>query len=127
MLACYLLALGTALALAGAVEVSLPLRAFAFWKRWSSSKLFFLHGILMIAAGFPLTLYNGPLSGVIFAMGLVASLTGPFVLLYPDRFRAMFASAAEELKEPALKKMVYVEGFLRIAAGAVCAAAFFLS
>jgi hypothetical protein len=126
MLSYYVLVLGMFLVLAGSLEVIIPLRAFACWKRWSSSKFFFLHGILLIAAGFPLTLYEGPLSGVIFAMGLLASLTGPFVLLYPDKFRMMFASVAEEMKEPSIRKMVYIEGFLRLAAGALCAAAFFL-
>jgi hypothetical protein len=126
MLSCYLLALGIALALVGAVEVVFPLRAFAFWLRWSSSKYFFLHGILLIAGGFPLTLYAGPLSGIIFAMGLLACLTGPFVLLYPEKFRMMFASASDEMKEAGIRAMVRIEGGVRIAAGTLCAAAYIL-
>lgn len=59
-------------------------------------------------------------------MGLLASLSGPFVLLYPDKFRMMFASVAEEMKETSIRKMVFIEGFLRLAAGALCTAAFFL-
>lgn len=126
MIASYILILGIVLALAGAIEALMPLRAFDFWRRWSSSRYFFLHGILLIAAGFPLTMYDGPLSSVIFIMGLLAALTGPFVLIYPEKFRMMFGSVAEEMKDPGIKKMVYIEGFLRIAAGIVCIAAFFL-
>lgn len=126
MIEYYLLALGIILVLAGALEVSMPLRAFVFWKRWSSSRFFFIHGILLIAIGFPLTLYDGPLSRIIFVMGLFAALSGPFVLIYPERFRMMFGMVAEEMKDASIKKMVYVEGLLRIAAGTIFTAAFFL-
>ena len=126
MLARYVLALGIALALAGTVEIIMPLRAFSLWRRWSSSRLFFLHGLLLIAAGFPLTLYQGPLSRILFVMGLLASLTGPFVLLYPEKFRMMFVSVSEEMKESTIRKMVYAEGTLRLAAAAVCIAAFLM-
>jgi hypothetical protein len=126
MLARYVLTLGIILACAGAAEVIMPLRAFSLWRRWSSSRFFFLHGLLLIAAGFPLTLYQGPLSRIIFAIGLLASLTGPFVLLYPDKFRMMFASVADEMKDASIMKIVRVEGFLRLAAAGVCVAAFFM-
>jgi len=122
----YILALGILLVLAGALEVSLPLRAFALWWRWSSSRFFFVHGILLIAAGFPLTLYDGPLSGVIFVMGLLAALSGPFVLIYPGKLRMMFESLAVEMKDESIKKMVYIEGSVRIAAGIIFVAAFLL-
>jgi hypothetical protein len=127
MLLYYLLTLGIFLACAGTFEICLPLKAFAFWKKWSSSKFFFLHGILLIAAGFPLTIYTGPLSWLIFVMGLLAVLTGPFVLIYPDKFKMMFGAAAEELKDPTIKKMVVAEGAVRIAVGTACIAVFFLN
>jgi hypothetical protein len=126
VIAHYILTLGIVLVLAGVLEISMPLRAFVFWRRWSSSRFFFFHGILLIAAGFPLTLYEGPLSPVIFTMGLLAALTGPFVLIYPEKFRMIFSSVGEEMKNAGIKKMVYVEGFVRIAAGILCAAAYFL-
>lgn len=122
----YILSLGILLILAGALEVSLPLRAFALWWRWSSSQFFFAHGILLITTGFPLTLYDGPLSGVIFVMGLLAALSGPFVLIYPEKFRMMFESLAVEMKDESIKKMVYIEGSVRIAAGFIFVAAFLL-
>ena len=126
MLARYILALGITLAVAGTVEIIMPLRSFSLWVRWSSSRLFFLHGLLLIAAGFPLTLYQGPLSRILFVMGLLASLSGPFVLLYPEKFRMMFASVSQEMKESSIRKMVYAEGTIRLAAAAVCVAAFLL-
>jgi hypothetical protein len=126
MLTRYVLALGIALACAGAAEVIMPLRAFGLWRRWSSSRFFFLHGLLLIAAGFPLTLYQGPLSRILFVLGLLASLTGPFVLLYPDKFRMMFASISEEVSDATIRKIVRIEGVLRLAAAVVCVAAFFM-
>ncbi len=126
MIAHYLLVLGIVLVVAGTLEVSIPLRAFAFWRRWSSSRYFFLHGMLLIAGGFPLTLYHGPLSWIVFAMGLLAALTGPFVLIYPEKFRMMFSMVTNEMKDAGIKKMVYIEGLLRIVAGIIFAAAFFL-
>ncbi|MBN2158142.1 MAG: hypothetical protein JW807_02010 [Spirochaetes bacterium] len=126
MLNIYILSIGILLVFVGSVEAGLPLRAFAFWKAWVSQKAFFLHGIALIAGGFPLTLYNGPISPFIFIIGLFAVLTGPFVLLYPDKIRAMFQSVAGEMKDDGIKKIVRVEAFLRIAAGTVCVASFML-
>jgi hypothetical protein len=120
MLAVYVLILGIVLTLIGVIEVVVPLKTFGFWKKWVSGKLFFLHGLLIIAVGFPLTIYKGPLSPVLFVFGLIAVLTGPFVLIYPEKIRQMFTAMAEETRDADMKKIIYAEGFLRVSAGVIC-------
>ena len=110
----------------GAVELVVPPRAFGLWKSWVFNRYFFLHGSLLIAGGFPLTIYEGPLSTIIFIFGIIAVLTGPFVLIYPDKIRHMFQAMSEEMKDGDIKKVIYIEGSLRIAAGAVCVASYLL-
>ncbi len=126
MIAVYILILGIILVCIGCAEMIAPLRAFDFWKGWVAKQPFFLHGALLIIAGFPLTVYRGPLSTVLFIFGLFAVLVGPFVLIYPEKFRQMFLAMAEEMKESDLKKIIYAEGLLRMAAGAVCIASYAL-
>ncbi|MBP7734441.1 MAG: DUF2065 family protein [Spirochaetes bacterium] len=126
MVTVYFLILGIILVCIGSVEMIAPLRAFDFWKAWVSRQQFFLHGALLIIAGFPLTIYQGPLSTVLFIFGLLAVLAGPFVLIYPDKFRQMFLAMAEEMKDGDLKKIIYAEGLLRMAVGAVCIASYLI-
>jgi uncharacterized protein YjeT (DUF2065 family) len=123
----YTFSLGIVLVLIGIVDLVVPEAVIGLWERWASKKLFFLHGILLIVAGFPLTIYRGPLSGILFIIGLVPVLTGPFVLIYPDKFRRMFGSMSEEMNSAAIKKMTYIEGALLIGGGAVCIVSFILS
>ncbi len=126
MLALYVLILGILLIAVGGAEVILPLKAYRFWHKWVSLKLFFLHGLLLIAAGFPLTVYKGPLSIILFVFGLLAVLMGPFVLIYPDKIRQMFLAMAEELKDHDIKRIIYAEGLLRITAGIICVTSYAL-
>ncbi len=122
----YTLPAGVILILAGIIDIAAPEAVIGIWKRWISKKLFFLHGILLIFAGFPLTISQGPLSGVLFVIGLVPVLTGPFVLIYPDKFRHMFAAMCEEMSGGALKNMTRIEGALLAGGGALCIVSFFL-
>jgi hypothetical protein len=126
MISVYILTLGIILVLIGGIEIIIPLKVFGFWKKWVSGKLFFLHGLLLIAAGFPLTIYKGPLSPVLFIFGLIAVLTGPFVLIYPEKIRLMFLAMAEETGDADMKKIIYAEGLLRISAGIICIASYAL-
>jgi uncharacterized protein YjeT (DUF2065 family) len=126
MISLYIFFLGIFLIIMGAVELTMPLRAFGLWKSWVFKKYFFLHGSLLIAGGFPLTIYRGPLSTVIFIFGILAVLIGPFVLIYPDKIRQMFQAMSEDMNEGDIKKTIYIEGSLRIAAGAVCVASYLL-
>jgi hypothetical protein len=126
MIRIYILVLGAILAAIGAFELYAPMRAFSFWKSWIFKKFFFLHGLLIISAGFPLTIYNGPLSKIIFIVGLIAVFTGPFILLYPEKIRSMFDELTKKMEDEDIRKMMYVEGSLRIAAGIICALTFIL-
>ena len=126
MIPLYILILGIFLVFLGAVELTIPLRAFRFWKSWVFKRYFFLHGSVLIAAGFPLTIYQGPLSTLLFIIGIFAVLTGPFVLIYPEKIRHMFQAMSEDMKDSDIKKMIYIEGSLRIAAGAICVVSYIL-
>jgi hypothetical protein len=126
MVAVYILILGIILACIGSAEMIAPLRAFDFWKAWVAKQPFLLHGALLIIAGFPLTIYKGPLSTFLFIFGLLAVLAGPFVLIYPDKFRQMFLAMAEEMKDSDIKKIIYAEGLLRMAVGAICIASYLM-
>ena len=122
----YVLVLGIVLFIMGAIDLAVPARVFEVWKIWVSKKIFFLHGLVLICAGLPLTLAKGPLAGLLFAVGIVPVLTGPFILIYPDKIRKMFDSVPEDISDAAIKKMVRIEGALLIAAGAICIMAFLL-
>jgi hypothetical protein len=126
MLAVYVLILGIVLVLIGGIEAIAPLKTFLFWKEWVSRKTFFLHGTLLIAVGFPLTIYNGPLSTILFLFGLIAVLTGPFILIYPGKIRQMFQIMAAEINDSEIKKIIYAEALLRIAAGTICITSYLL-
>jgi len=122
----YIFFLGAFLIIMGAVELAMPMRTFGLWKSWVFKRYFFLHGSLLIAGGFPLTIYRGPLSTVIFVFGVFAVLIGPFVLVYPEKIRLMFQAMSEDMNEGDIKKTIYIEGSLRIAAGAVCVASYMM-
>jgi len=126
MISLYIFSLGLFLIIMGAVELAMPQGAFRLWKSWVFKRYFFLHGALLIAGGFPLTIYKGPLSSIIFIFGIFAVLIGPFVLIYPEKIRNMFQAMSEEMKDGDIKKTIYIEGSLRIAAGAVCVASYLL-
>ncbi|TFH42050.1 MAG: hypothetical protein E4G96_04265 [Chrysiogenales bacterium] len=125
MIVTYLLFFGTAMIVLGAAELADPRRAFSLWRSWSAHRLFFMHGVLLIVAGFPLVLYHGPLSTIVFIIGLVIVFTGPFVLIYPEKIRAMFTSLEEELGSDRIRTIMRMESFIRIAAGAILVVAYF--
>jgi len=104
----------------------LPRQAFHLWKKWAGSRFFFLHGLLLICVGFPLTMYQGRFEGIIFFIGIFIVFSGPFILLFPERFRSTFETAEEDLGEGGAKKIIYFEAFIRIAAGGICLASVFL-
>ncbi|HRZ25214.1 MAG TPA: hypothetical protein P5295_00255 [Spirochaetota bacterium] len=119
MLTTYIFALGIFLAALGLLELVFPAKAFMLWKKWSMSRFFFVHGIVLIAGGFPLTIYDGPLSTAVFIIGCFVVCTGPFLLIYPEKFREMFGSVENEITAPALKKMIITEAVIRIAVAAL--------
>lgn len=119
MIGTYVCVLGALMVALGAVECAVPRRAFSLWKRWSAHRLFFLHGAFLIGAGFPLILYRGPLSTPIFIIGVVIVLTGPFILIYPEKFRDMFSSFEKEMGPERIPALMRTESIIRIALGAV--------
>ncbi len=123
----YVPAFGAALVFLGLLEMSMPLRAFRLWKWWAGNRFFFLHGIMLIVVGFPLTVYHGPLETAVFVVGLFIVFSGPFILLFPEKFKKTFEMAEEEMKERGgERRVVFFEAFMRIAAGLLCVASFLL-
>lgn len=122
----YTAVLGGILVCIGLVECSRSEWAFAVWKKWASHRAYFLHGLVLIAGGFPLTLYKGPLSTAIFIMGLIAVVTGPVVLLYPHKIRSMFESLEQDMGKATIKKVMVTEGVVRISAGVICITGYIL-
>ena len=98
----------------GLAELLTPPRMYKLLKKLISSKYFFIYGFLLICAGFPLTLYKGELSGILFYIGLFIVLTGPFVIIYPDKLKNSFYEAEIEIKQMSLYKLICFEAFMRI-------------
>ena len=117
MITAYVLVLGIILSLTGSVELTLRERAFRFWTRWFSHRLFFLHGALLIITGFPLTFYNGKWSTFVFITGLVLVLTGPFLLVYPDMIKSNIDEITRETGESAIRGLVIFDAVVRIIVG----------
>lgn len=121
MIAQYIFIFGVILTVMGCVEMLMPLRAFGLWKKLTAHRYFFLHGIFLMVTGFPLTIYHGPFETGIFIIGLFIVFSGPFILLFPERFKKTFEMADEEMGgEGGKKGLIYFEAAVRIAAGLVC-------
>lgn len=110
----FILSLASIQGTIGLAELIAPARMYRFWKKLISSRYFFIHGFLLIAVGFPLTLYNGELSGILFYIGIFIVLAGPFVIIYPDKLKNSFYEAELEMKPESLVKVIYFESFTRI-------------
>lgn len=121
----YILIFGSLLVLVGLMEMLMPRRAFQFWKMWAKNRFFFLHGLFLMASGFPLVMYTGYYETAVFVIGLFVVFSGPFVLLFPEKFQKTFENAEEELGEKSTGRIIYFEAAMRIAAGLLCLAAFF--
>ncbi len=117
MISLYVLTLGIIFASMGSVELTLRERAFRFWMRWFNHRLFFMHGAALIILGFPLTFYNGKWSAFVFIVGLVMVLTGPFILIYPEKIRNSFSEIGSEAGEESLRGLVVFDAAVRVVAG----------
>lgn len=113
----YVLAFGIALVAIAAAELFYPAAAFRLWRGWVSHNLFRLHGLVLVASGFPLTLFRGAMHGGVFALGFVIVLTAPFILIYPEKIRRMFETISLEMDEDGVRRVMYIEAFVRAAAG----------
>lgn len=127
MLELYIFSIGIVFTSIGVFELLMPGKAFLIWKRWSGNRFFFLHGLLLVTVGFPMTFYKGALSTAVFVIGLVIVLTGPFVLLYPEKIHDMFDVMSREMPEQSIQRIVLSEGIIRIIAGALFISTRFLN
>lgn len=126
MLELYFAAFGIFQVFAGLAELIAPFRSFNLWKKWVFSRLFPVHGIILVAAGFPFIMYRNTLSGIIFWIGIFMALSGPFLLIYPEKVRDAFHTAEKEFRPKDLRIMVYIDAVIRFSAGAVVFAAVIL-
>jgi len=113
----YVFILGLVFVISGIVEISMPTRAFDLWKRYVRSKWFFIHGAILMAGGIPLIMYQGSFSTPILIIAMVGIFTGPFILLYPDKVRAMYDSIAEEHGPHGVRNFVYFDAAMRTMIG----------
>lgn len=117
MINIYILSLGIFLILIGTIELAIPERSFVLWKKWIDTKYFPAHGFLLIAAGLPLTVYNGALSGIIFVLGIIIVLTGPFILIYPEKTRSAFNRIPGEIGQKNIKNIMRFDALARMTTG----------
>lgn len=96
-----------------------PLRTFNMWRLWILNRFFPLHGFALICIGFPLTVYRGYLSSIIFYIGLFIVLTGPFVIIYPEKIRRAFDNSNDFFKERDIRIMIYLDALFRSGAGLI--------
>jgi hypothetical protein len=98
------------------------------WIKISSSRLYFLYGIALIVAGFPLTLVpsSNPLSTPLFIVGLIVVFSGPFILIYPEKIKNIFFQGLEELGQTGSRFALIIDAIARIATGILCIAAYLL-
>ena len=120
----YLLVIfGSVQAIMALLGFCFPYRMFLMWKKWVLNRFFRLHGIILIFTGLPLTVYNGYLSRIIFIIGLVVVFSGPFILIYPEKFISLFENSDELFSKNDIKVMIFLDAFLRSGASVV----FFIS
>ena len=115
----YILVLGAALMIISAVEFMATKKIYRLWKAWIFHPLFPFHGLLLACGGLPLTFFRDTVSGkIMFCIGLVVVLTGPFILLFPGRIRNIFAMTELELREEGEPEgLVYFDAVIKGAAG----------
>ncbi len=113
----YVVAAGSVLIIMAIFEISMPERAFSYYSRYVSFRFFPLHGILLIILGFPMIIYRGHLSTVIFIIGVITVLTGPFIIIYPEKIRNLFQNITEEMTAREIKRFIYADAMLRLILG----------
>ncbi|HOK03433.1 MAG TPA: hypothetical protein PKX79_13135 [Spirochaetota bacterium] len=96
------------------MEFFFPLKSFELWKRWVFSKFFPSHGIVLIFIGIVLSLYKGYMSRIIFYIGLIIALTGPLLLIYPEKIRSAFSDAEITFSSGGLKGVIRFDAVIRL-------------
>lgn len=121
----FIFLLATIQIIIGLTEMIVPVRSYRLWERWVQNRYFFVHGFFLITAGFPLTIYKGYFSGILFAIGLIIVLTGPFVLIYPEKIREIFAEAEKDFNEKSIKKLIFFDASMRLIFSFILFASFY--
>lgn len=117
MLELFLAFFGAFQLITGMSEILVPFISFSLWKKWVFHRFFPVHGVVLIAAGFPFIFFKGYLSGFLFWIGILMTFSGPFLLIYPEKVRDAFSAAEKSFKKKDLRNMVYIDAFLRLLAG----------
>ena len=98
----------------------MPQRIFLIWKKWINCRFYPLHGMLLMFGGLPLTFFRDTISGkIMMVVGIVAVFSGPFILLFPNKIRELFALTESELEEGDTDGLIYFDAVLRGIAGAL--------
>jgi hypothetical protein len=124
----FILFFGIIQLLIASVEIIMPHKSFHCLESVDLLQVF--HPFMeqqLIVVGFPLTIYNGYLSSVIFIIGLVVVFTGPVILIYPEKIREAFSFSSDTFQEGSLKKIVRFDALMRMAAGIILVLSFYKS
>ena len=115
----YVLSLGIFLIALSTVEFLAAAKVYSLWKSWIFHKLFPLHGVALVCGGLPLTFFRDTVSGkIMFCIGLVVVMTGPFILLFPERVRHLFSMTEQELQdEGEAASLIYFDAVIKGSAG----------
>lgn len=129
MLMLYIFILGIYVIIIGLLELTIPTQILKLWIKFSSSKMYFLYGFVLIVAGFPLTQVSSsnPLSTPLFIIGLIVVFSGPFILIYPEKVKNLFFQGLEELGQRGSRFALIIDAIARIATGILCIAAYILN
>ncbi len=119
----FFIVIGSVQAIMAFMGFFFPSRTFIMWKRWVLNRFFPVHGLALIFIGLPLTVYSGYLSRLIFIIGLIVVFTGPFILIYPEKFIKIFKDSDELFTKKDIKAMIFFDAVLRAGASII----FFIS
>jgi uncharacterized protein YjeT (DUF2065 family) len=117
---CYLIAVASLLYLYAVIELIFPERVVNFWHNFVQSKIFPFYGLVLSIGALPLTQFTESIQGkVLFAIGLIAVFTGPFMLLFPGYFRKVIQEMLNNKEYGNLKQIAYVDAVMRLISATV--------
>lgn len=124
----YILVLSAFLIILSIIDFFLPDTVFALWTKWSNHRYFRFHGLLLILGGLPLTQFRENISGyLMFAIGAGVVLSGPFILLFPEKFSNILDTTSETMTADDRKYLMYADGIVRLISALIFIYAIFLS
>ena len=123
----YILVFGIISTIMALIEYATPERTLHFWNLWSSNPYYRFHGLFLIITGFPLTVAKGQLSTPLFLAGIFFVLTGPFVLIYPEKFSKNYNIILEEKGKSGIDKLIIFDALFKAIIGILCILHYFLN